>query len=188
MNGHATGQRNDSWGYRQHKTCGRPTWLVTTSYVSLFLAAIVAANLVVARFGPSSSIVTAFLLIGLDLTTRDALHDLWTKHRALKLFALVASGSLLTVLLNRGAGRIALASTLAFAAAFLVDTLTYHALRDRVRLVRMNGSNVLSSIADSVLFPTVAFGAFLPWTILGQIAAKIGGGFLWSIVIVRRRK
>jgi hypothetical protein len=36
----------------------------------LYLAAIVAANLAVAHFGPGSSIPIAFLLVGLDLTTR----------------------------------------------------------------------------------------------------------------------
>jgi hypothetical protein len=45
--------------------------------IALYLAAIVAANLSVAYFGPASTIVNAFLFIGLDLTARDRLHDAW---------------------------------------------------------------------------------------------------------------
>ena len=53
----------------------KTTWF----YVVLYLFAIVAANLLVARFGPSVTIINAFLFIGLDLTTRDGLHEAWGK-------------------------------------------------------------------------------------------------------------
>ena len=49
----------------------------TAALVGLYLSAIVAANLIVNHFGPSASIITALVLIGLDLTTRDHLHDAW---------------------------------------------------------------------------------------------------------------
>lgn len=45
--------------------------------ILMYLAAIVAANLLVARFGPSVVVLNAFLFIGLDITTRDSLHDRW---------------------------------------------------------------------------------------------------------------
>ena len=45
-----------------------------TTIVGLYLVAIIAANLLVAKFGPAISIVNAFLFIGLDLTARDKLH------------------------------------------------------------------------------------------------------------------
>jgi hypothetical protein len=48
-----------------------------TALVSLYLTAIVAANLLTARFGPTASIYNAFALIGLDLITRDRLADFW---------------------------------------------------------------------------------------------------------------
>lgn len=50
-------------------------------YVLVYLIAIVAANLSVAYFGPQATIVNAFLLIGLDLSTRDKLHELWRNDR-----------------------------------------------------------------------------------------------------------
>jgi hypothetical protein len=157
-------------------------------YVVYYLAAIVLANLSSAHFGPSASVVNAFLFIGLDLTGRDKLHDAWHGRGLVwKMAALIATGSLLSWLLNRGAGRIALASFVAFAAAATVDTLVYHLLRGRAPLVKVNGSNVCSAAVDSCIFPTLAFGALLPWIVLGQFAAKVAGGALWALLLRERR-
>jgi uncharacterized PurR-regulated membrane protein YhhQ (DUF165 family) len=91
----------------------------------------------------------------------------------------------LSWLLNRNAGPVAIASFAAFAAAASVDTIVYHFLRHYPRWLRVNGSNVPSAAVDSVVFPVLAFGGF-PWTIiLGQFLAKTLGGFLWSLVFRR---
>ncbi|MCL4868808.1 MAG: VUT family protein [Anaerolineae bacterium] len=152
-------------------------------YVILYLVAIVLANLTVAAFGPSMVIVNAFLFIGLDLTARDHLHDAWRGNKLLpKMTALIAAGSILSWLLNRDAGQIALASFIAFAAAATVDALVYHLLGKYPRWLRINGSNVPSALVDSLVFPTLAFGTFLPLIVLGQFIAKVLGGFAWSLV------
>jgi len=155
----------------------------------MYLAAIVAANLTVAMWGPSMTIVNAFLFIGLDLTARDRLHDAWHGNGLVwKMGALIATGSVLSWLLNQNAAQIALASFVAFAAASVVDTVAYHLLRHRVWWQRVNGSNVLSAAVDSVLFPTIAFGALLPVIVLGQFAAKVLGGAVWSWILGKGRK
>ena len=155
-------------------------------YVALYLVAIVAANLTVAMWGPSMTIVNAFLWIGLDLTSRDKLHDAWHGNGLVwKMGALIAAGSVLSWLLNQNAAQIALASFVAFACAAVVDTVAYHLLRNRVWWQRVNGSNVLSAAVDSVIFPQLAFGAFLPAIVLGQFVAKVAGGALWSVILGR---
>jgi uncharacterized PurR-regulated membrane protein YhhQ (DUF165 family) len=154
--------------------------------VAIYLGAIVAANLVTATWGPGASIVNAFLLIGLDLSARDRLHEVWKGHLARNMAALIAAGSALSWLLNRDAGPIAVASFAAFAAAATVDALVYQQLWRWPRLYRMNGSNVLSALTDSLVFPSLAFGGFMPLVTLGQWAAKVGGGFVWSLVLGRR--
>jgi hypothetical protein len=157
--------------------------------IALYLGAIVTANLSVATFGPDVVILNAFLLIGLDLSCRDRLHELWhNKGLIWKMGALIATGSAISYLLNAGAGRIALASFAAFALAAVVDTLVFSWLRGKGWLVRSNGSNVASAAIDSVVFPVLAFGAFLPWIILGQFAAKVLGGFIWSVVLGATRQ
>jgi uncharacterized PurR-regulated membrane protein YhhQ (DUF165 family) len=156
--------------------------------VAVYLAAIVAANLLAARYGPAVTVVVAFGLIALDLTTRDLLHDAWHgSHLALKMGALIVAGGLISYALNAGAARIAIASTVAFTVAAVVDALAYAAAHRLPRLARVNASNVPSAALDSVLFPTIAFGVFAPLVILGQFAAKTLGGLAWSLILVRRR-
>jgi hypothetical protein len=145
---------------------------------------IVAANLSTATFGPAASIVNAFLFIGLDLTTRDALHDRWQgRQLVIRMGALIAAGGAISYLLNAGAGQIAIASVVAFTLAATADGLVYSVLGERTYLVRVNGSNVVGAAVDSLVFPTIAFGEILPLVVLGQFAAKVAGGFVWSVVL-----
>lgn len=158
-------------------------------YIILYLLAAVLANLSVAYFGPSSTIVNAFLFIGLDLTARDKLHDAWQgKYLWVKMFLLIAVGSGISYLLNRNAGMIAVASLAAFGVAGVVDAIVYQFLHDKKWMVKVNGSNIFSALADSLVFPTIAFGGFLPLIVLGQFAAKVAGGFIWSWIIAKVSK
>ena len=155
----------------------------------MYLAAIVAANLTVAAWGPGMTVFNAFAFVGLDLVARDKLHDAWHGNGLVwKMGALIATGSVLSWLLNQNAAQIALASFVAFACAAVVDTVAYHLLRRRVWWQRVNGSNVVSAAVDSVLFPQIAFGAFLPAIVLGQFVAKVAGGAVWSAVLGYVRK
>lgn len=156
--------------------------------IGMYLAAIVAANLSVAAFGPSVAVVNAFLFIALDLTARDRLHEAWAGRGLLwKMGALIATGSALSYALNAAAGPIALASLVAFGVSASLDALCYQLLHERAYLVKVNGSNIVSAAADSLIFPTLAFGVFLPWIILGQFAAKVIGGAAWAYVLRPRR-
>ena len=156
-------------------------------YVLMYLAAILAANLLVTRFGPAVTVINAFLFIGLDLTTRDRLHDTWNgRYLWLRMATLIAVGAALSYLINRDAGRIAMASLVAFAMAGATDTVMYHLLRHRPRWQRINGSNIPAALVDSVMFPTLAFGEFIPLVVAGQFAAKVAGGWLWSAILTRK--
>lgn len=156
--------------------------------VAVYLTAIVAANLLVSHFGPSAAIANAFLFIGLDLSTRDQLHEQWHGRDLWpRMLALVVAGGLLSLLLG-GSGRIALASCLAFILAGIADTLSYRRLHRLPRLWRMNGSNVVAAALDSLCFPLLAFGWPPLWgVVLGQFSAKLLGGALWALVLSRPR-
>lgn len=157
------------------------------SYMVAYLAAIIAANLVTARVGQWVTPINALIFIGLDITSRDILHDAWhRKGLVWKMGLLIATGSILSWLLNRNAGRIALASFVAFAAASIVDALVYHLLRKLPRWKRVNGSNLVSAAVDSVIFPALAFG----WPpdmeiVYGMSTAKVAGGLIWSVLLMR---
>lgn len=157
---------------------------MTIIFVALYIAAMTAANLSVAAFGPWVSPLNSFFLIGLDLTMRDRLHDAW-KGSVWKMGALIAVAAGLSYLLNPASGKIALASFVAFTAAALVDWVVYAWLHPRGYMTRVNGSNVAGAAVDSFLFPTIAFGVFMPHIVAAQFFAKVGGGYVWSLLLRR---
>lgn len=154
-----------------------------TVAVLIYAAAMTLANLSIAHFGPWVSPINAFVLIGLDLALRDWLH---VRLRVLQMGALIACTGLLTYTLNPAAGRIAVASSVAFTAAALVDWATFARLRGSW-LYRANCSNVAGAAVDSMIFPTLAFGALMPQIVALQFVAKVAGGALWSALLVQRR-
>lgn len=152
--------------------------------VLAYFAAIVAANLSVAAFGPWSTPVNAFLLIGLDLTLRDHLHERWRgRQLAPKMLALIAGAGLVSYLLNPAAGQVAVASLVAFSVAAVVDAVIYQGLIRKGYFVRTNGSNAAGALVDSLLFPTIAFGGFLPHIVALQFLFKVAGGAAWAVFL-----
>ena len=149
--------------------------------IAVYAIAMTLANLSVAAFGPSVTPINAFVLIGLDLALRDWLH---VRLKVWQMGSLIAFTGLLTFVLNPAAGQIAIASATAFTAAALVDWFTFAKLRGSW-LFRANGSNVTGAAVDSLLFPTIAFGALMPHIVLMQFVAKVVGGAIWSMLIKR---
>lgn len=158
-------------------------------YTAIYLLAVVLANLSVAVFGPVSTVINAFLFIGLDLTLRDKLHDAWSgRYLWPKMGGVIFAGGALSWAISRNTGQIAVASCAAFVLSGLADAWAYQALRNQTRARRVNLSNVVGAIVDSLVFPYLAFGGFLPWIVAGQMAAKIGGGLAWYEIIKRASK
>lgn len=149
--------------------------------IAAYAAAMILANLSVAAFGPWVSPINAFVLIGLDLALRDWLH---VRLRVWQMGALIASTGALTYLLNPAAGQIALASSVAFTAAALVDWGVFMRVPGSW-LKRSNTSNVAGAAVDSLVFPTLAFGALMPQIVLAQFAAKVAGGAVWALLLRR---
>lgn len=152
--------------------------------IGIYAIAMTLANLSVAQFGPSITPINAFILIGLDLALRDWLH---VRLKALHMGVLIVSTGLLTYALNPAAGIIAIASACAFSAAALVDWATFAKLRGSW-LFRANGSNIAGAAVDSLVFPTIAFGALMPHIVAMQFVAKVVGGAMWAFVLNRYAK
>lgn len=149
-----------------------------------YAAAMIVANLTVAALGPWVTPINAFLLIGLDLALRDLLH---VRLRPIQMLLLIVGTGAFTYVLNPAAGTIAVASSIAFSAAALVDWTVFSAVKGSW-LKRSNASNVAGAAVDSLLFPTIAFGALLPDIVALQFAAKVIGGAVWSKLIDMARE
>lgn len=149
--------------------------------IVIYAVAMTCANLSIAAFGPWVSPINAFFLIGLDLALRDWLH---VRLRVWQMGALIAATGLLTYILNPSAQHIAIASAVSFAVAALADWLTFKKLQGSW-LRRSVGSNVVGAAVDSLIFPTLAFGALMPAIVLMQFAAKVAGGAMWAALMNR---
>ena len=156
-------------------------------YSAIFIFALIAANLLVAYFGPWFSIFNSFLLIGLDLSIRDKLHDSWkNKHLPIKMGGLILVASVASYLLNPATGMIAIASIVAFTLSMIAGSLAYYYLADKSWFVRSNGSNLVGAGVDSIAFPTIAFGGLMFELVLLQFVSKISGGFVWSLLLRKK--
>lgn len=156
--------------------------------VLAWLAAITSANLVTAHYGPDASVIVAFCLIGLTLVLRDRLHDLWKTGRVPKMAALITAGSALAYFVSPDAGKIGLASGVAFAAAETVDAFVYHMVRRWAWFERSNFSNIFGAAVDSLVFPTIAFGGVM-WSITtGQFGAKVAGALVFTFLLSSRMR
>lgn len=169
--------------------------MTRATLITIYLGAICFANLSLAHWGPSAAIWNAFLFVGLDLTTRDRLADLWRGRLIRNMAALIATGSLLSWLLGLwlsstfpggpSVGRIALASAVAFAAAAAADTLLYERLHHHPFFQRVCQSNIAGATVDSAIFIPLAFGVF-PWTTMfAQACAKVAGGVVFASIFNR---
>jgi uncharacterized PurR-regulated membrane protein YhhQ (DUF165 family) len=146
-----------------------------------YAIAMTLANLSVAAFGPAVSPINSFFLIGFDLAMRDWLH---VRLKQTHMIALIAGTGVLTYVLNPAAGMIAIASASAFTLAALVDFAVFRKVSGSW-LKRSNTSNIAGAAVDSVVFPTIAFGALMPHIVLMQFVAKVAGGAIWAWAISR---
>lgn len=158
--------------------------------VVIYACAMTLANLLIAHFGPWFSPINAFVLIGLDLALRDALH---VRLSGRQMLALILASGALTYALNPSAQHIVVASAAAFTLAALVDWRVFAALGG-TWLRRSIGSNAVGAVVDTVVFSTLAFivlsPAPKPLEVVAQIAAlqfaaKVAGGALWALAMNR---
>ena len=155
-------------------------------YSGIYIATLVLANLLVVWLGPWFSPINAFVLIGLDLSLRDKLHEQWQNDRLiLKMGGLIIVASVVSYLLNPTAGIIALASFVAFALSMIADSIAYHFLRHKSWVIRSNGSNIAGAAVDSIAFPTIAFGGLMLEIVALQFIAKLFGGGIWSFLLTK---
>ena len=151
-------------------------------YPAIYIASLVAANLLVAFIGPWFSVINSFVLIGLDLTLRDKLHDKWNGN-PLKIGGLIVAAGLISYLLNPATGQIAIASVVAFCLSMVADSFVYQKLKDHPWEKRTTASNLVGAGVDSITFPTIAFGGLMPEIVAMQFVSKVVGGFVWTKLI-----
>ena len=150
-------------------------------FILIYILAISFSNLLAAHYGAWITPITAFVFIGLELVVRDLLHHKLTKPQ---MILVIFTAGFISFVINHNALMIAVGSLAAVVMSCVVDYTVYEKTTG-TWFKKSNISNFYSSAVDSLVFPLVAFGAFMPVIVLSQWAAKFFGGFIWSVIITR---
>lgn len=136
----------------------------------------------ITRYGPIALPFTGAVLIPLDMTARNVLHELWRGgYLFVKMGVLIAAGATVSFATGGSSQAVSVASFVAFASAGAADSVTYQWLVSRPAMVKMNASNAVASVVDSVLFPLIAFGYISLPIMAAQATLKFTGGLVWSL-------
>jgi len=158
---------------------------------ALYLGAIVLANYLITKYGQAALPFVSFCLIPFDLVARDLLQDQWSctpgpRYKLiLKMALVILAGAILSWVTGTGSLKVNIASCLAFMVAGTIDALTYQWMIQYGRILRINGATLTAAITDSIIFVAIAFNE-INWYLVGlQIAMKVAGGFVWSLLLYR---
>ena len=143
-----------------------------------FAGTVIGANLALAEFGIINigfglAAPAGVLFAGLAFGLRDALHETGGSRWVL---AAILAGAIISFIIEDavtipgGLAPIAVASAAAFALSELLDFAIYAPLRERSWSIAVIASNIAGSVADSILFLTLAFGSIDYLT--GQVVGK----------------
>lgn len=157
--------------------------------VLLFISVMACANLLIAHFGPWFLPVTAFFAVGVSLVSRDYLHDVWKDSPIPfwpRMLAMIAAAAVLAYAVDQSAKMIAIASVLALTSSAITETLVFTTIFKSKWMIRSNVSSVFGAIADSIVFPLVAFGyagveGFWLLVATQTLSKSLGAGF-WSTI------
>ncbi len=157
--------------------------------IGVYLAAFVAANLLVKYFGPYGLWFSSLFLIPFDFVCRCVFNELWKGFELVaKLAILTVCSCIVTVLINGDAINIAKASMAGFVCAQIIATVFYQLLIKKGYMTKVNLTDLVAISADSVIFQIVAFGVFNWKVTLGQILIKGIGGLIWFYIIFSKFK
>jgi uncharacterized PurR-regulated membrane protein YhhQ (DUF165 family) len=116
-------------------------------------------------------------------------HEQWKGVELVtKLGLLVCTSSLLTYLINQSAQNIAIASVVGFIASQIFSSIFYQSFIEKSYFIKVNGSDAVGIIVDSILFQVIAFGYLTVGITISQILLKLLGGFFWYWIIFKKLK
>ena len=157
--------------------------------ISLYLLAFVFSNFIVLWFGNIGLIFTALFLIPFDFVIRCFFHESWKGFELIwKLGLLVLTASVITYILNRDTLNIAYASCFGYISAQLVAGIFYQIFINKSYFIKVNGSDAVGILIDSIIFQLVAFSFISVEITISQFLLKLTGGFFWYWVFFVKYK
>lgn len=155
--------------------------------ISIYLLAFVFSNFIVLWFGSTGLIFTALFLIPFDFVMRCIFHETWKGiELILKMSLLVLVAGFLSYLINIETQKIAIASIVGFSVAQIFAGIFYQLTIKKSYFIKVNGSDAIGILIDSILFQMVAF-SFIDFSITtSQFVLKLTGGLFWYWVLFKK--
>lgn len=148
---------------------------------SLYVAIFTVANLVVYSCGAWVIPITTSACVAANMMLRDRVFC----GRGLKFsVAIAATAGLCTFLINHGALTVAVASFSTVVVGAFVAGSVFKLLKNKMAIEKARPiANTCSAITDSLLYPTVAFMAFLPVVSAQMFASKFLSVLLYTYIV-----
>lgn len=157
-----------------------------TKFIIFYLIALIAANLIVKHFGSHGLWFSSAILIPFDFVCRCIFHESWKGIKLVKnLILLTLVSGIITVALNYNALNIALASFAGIVSVQIAAGLFYQRFKNKSYFFKVNISDLIAIIVDSIVFQYVAFQLIDFNVTGGQILIKIFGGLFWYFIIFK---
>lgn len=157
--------------------------------ISIYLIAFIFANFIVLWFGANGLIFTALFLIPFDFVMRCVFHEQWKGlELIIKLGTIVIVASAFSYIINSDSKNIALGSMFGFISAQIFAGIFYQIFINKSYFVKVNGSDAIGILIDSIVFQLVAFSTIDIQIIFGQFILKIIGGLFWYWIIFQKIK
>lgn len=148
--------------------------------ISIYLIAFILANYIVIWYGPNGLIFTALFLVPFDFVMRCIFHETMKGFKLFMFMAfLVSTASLITYFINQNSINIAVGSAIGFASAQLFAGVFYQIFIKKSYFVKVNGSDFIGIICDSIVFQLIAFNSINSSITISQILMKVVGGLFW---------
>ncbi len=158
--------------------------MITVSKYLIYILAFTFANLLVVWFGPYGLIISSLLLVPFDFIMRCLFHETQKGIKLLlSLTTLVLLSSVVTVYINHDSFNIALASCLGFTGAQIGAGIFYQLMIKQKYFIKVNGSDLIAIIVDSIIFQIIAFSEIDTTVFLSQVLMKFIGGLFWYYII-----
>jgi uncharacterized PurR-regulated membrane protein YhhQ (DUF165 family) len=152
--------------------------------IILYLTAFIIANFLVLFFGKYGLLLSSLFLIPFDFVMRCFFHENWKgKELILKLGLIVLSASVFTYLINFNAQNIAIGSAGGFISAQIFAGIFYQLFINKSYFFKVNGSDAVGILVDSIVFQILAFGSLNIYIMLSQFILKIIGGLFWYWIL-----
>lgn len=155
----------------------------------LYIIMFIVANFLVLKFGKIGIFIASSVFIPFDFVIRCYFQEKWNGRQLIfKMGGLILIASIISFLMNYQVKNIAIASFFSFLISQTMAAFIYQNLKQKSYLIKVNGSDFIAIITDSIIFQWIAFNIVLFEITATQVLIKTIGGIFWYFILFKYLK